>query len=425
MEIPILRYPLTLSIEKGFYFIYGQSFSTFEGGDVHWAKVTLPIKDTSYNFQGNKNIPSIKNEIMCLSKYNGTWVSLDKESKLLIYFNPKKYTYIAGNLSNTKEDPYTSVIGLLNISLPKFKFKSLTCEIFSFVEDLKKKERNKIKNRILDYYNKRNFSKLSSKTTSYSKTQLPEWIKFQPIGDFIAQNYYDLGEKRSKVPIKLLDVLDLVKDEQLYFSPFMTLKEEVLHCNTIYHELKKMILQFPLRKPKLKELKHFTKQMLLNFEEQIYGKDLGPLDLISWKALKLGLNLSKLIYNYQLITSTKERVKQGLYVFFKSGTAIGFIHSLRYTDFRKISSTEKDVNITKWAHYDELHLVSNTHFQKIKPFSSPSGDIKIDEGFKNDKNIYLVQLKDFKLDFVRVNTTEFPFTQGSSRINCLCNFSKH
>jgi len=288
---------------------------------------------------------------------------------------------------------------------------------------LKKSEKNKIKKRILDYYNNRNFSKLTSITTTYSKTQLPDWIKFQPVGDFIAQNYYDLGEKKSKRPIRLLDVLDLVKDEQLYYSPFMTLKEEVLHCHEIDEELKKMKLKFPLRKPKLKELKNFTKQMLMNFEENIYGRELGPLDLISWKAIKLGFNLSKLIYNYQMITSTKEKVKQGLYIFFKSGTALGFIHSLRYTDFFKLPSDARKIDIKKWVGYDLLYLVSKTHFQKVEPY--PSGVvITIDKEFENDKNIYLVQVKDYKLDFTRVNVTEFPFTQGTCRINCLCNFSK-
>jgi len=132
MEIPILRYPLTLAIEKDFYLIYGQAFSNFEGGDVPWAKVRLPIQDVDYHKLNDKST-SIKNEITCLSKYNGTWYSFDGGSKILIYFNPKKYFYIGGNLSKTKEAPFTTVVGLLNNSLPKFKFKSLTCEIFSFL----------------------------------------------------------------------------------------------------------------------------------------------------------------------------------------------------------------------------------------------------------------------------------------------------
>jgi hypothetical protein len=421
MDIPILKYPLLLEIENHFHLIYGQSYEPIEG-DVPWKEIQLPNKDEIY-YKFNDKERKISNKIKCLSNYNGVWVSNTK--KIFIHFNPKKYVFTFKSYGKNapmelKNPSRISVEGLLNGSIPKFTIKTLSCELNEHVLDLKKKEKDKIINKILDYYKNRNFSNYSQRVYPYE--HLPTWIQFQPVSDFIAHNYFDLTEHKIKKKIKLIDILSNVKDEQLYFSPYMTLKDELLHCNTIYTTLKKKIVQFILYKDVLTKLKRFVKQVMYNYQDNIVPKE-GLLDLISWKSLQLGLNESKLIFNYQQLTSLKDKICEGTYVFFKSGRAIGIIHCLGFKQWiplkRSITTT---LDLSKWELYNNLYIVSKTHYQKIGLLNESNMFIKLDKNFYKNKSFYLVQIKQYLNDIIKVNTKHFPFIKGSVRFNCLTTF---
>lgn len=414
-DFPILKYPVILEVENNFHLIYGQSYIPLEG-DVTWKEINLPTDEIYKKFDDRAR--KISKKIMCSCIFNGTWIS--DTQKLFIHFNPSKYFWSFQNFnrfSSEKVTPQLSVKGLLNFSIPKFTIKTLSCEIIEVFHDTKQQQWNKIEKKILDYYKNRDFGVYSQKKRPYKF--FPGQLQFQPVGDFIAQNYYNFKEyKKETKPIHLIDILNIVKDEQLYFSPVMSLKDEFDHCNVIYTQLREKIVDFPLYKQTLRELKQFVKQIMNNYQDNILTKH-GPLNTVAWKAIQLGLNMSKLIFNYKQITSYDELVKEGMYVFFKSGTAIGIIHCLGFKDSAKIFDN-RTVDVSKWKLYNNLWIISKTHCQKILSYSlDVSTIVQLDDKFKDDKVVYLVQIKLFSNDIIKVNTKHFPFINGSVRINCL------
>lgn len=391
-------------ISDNLKFAYGQDYNPYEC-DVAWRTVDLP-EDQVFSKEGE----TLKGTILCDSRYNGIWMS--KRSKLLIYFHPPKtlFRYFTPNIVSAR--------GLLNMSIRGYKNKPILCDFMDRLAEFQVKDRKKIEQRILKYLGDRNFRIGKHKRWDTPHPNFFRRYAMQPLPDYIASNYTNIDYNEVKV-MDLLDILKAVGDETLLYSPYMSPEDEYNHCHKIYTEIGRAKVEFSEHSTKLKELKEFVKSVILQL--QTYKSSYSVLDHISVKALELGFNLSKLIYNYTPLATLDENVKTGIYPFFKANKCMGITTTLLYKNPIRLKEGDT-ISLKGIDHHNNLYALYGKDRKEFKRIEAFSEELKVDDEMKKGKYIDIIQLQKYEYDIIRTNSKHFSTVTGSVRINPLATY---
>lgn len=390
--------------------VSGQEWNTIEC-NCPWEKVKLPASE---EFRRSDKNYTLSGTIKKHKKYNGMWKSSNYKLDVLII--PQKTTFFM---------PHS--LPLINYALIQHFVKK---HYLFFPQTKFGKPRKDKKKDILRFLNKLGFRK-------HFDIQTPTIFKrvtFEPMSEFVARDYFNEAFKEKKKKIENITELMLIHTPVLYYSPYMTDREQLDHLYTLIDKFSEM-----KKDDKMQQKYEEFDQIISEIRLTCAGGQKDSLDYISQYCRDyLKMDLSFKIYNYKPVDKLNVIAKNGLYLLRKFNMIPFMSHCVYYDKLIFLKQTKKRtfIDIGEWIGKKNKYLVEDVKktYIKIKDgvcsvsvngdqsFESKNIMKETEHKTNNFRILYLIQRQYFKNDCVTVNLPSLISVKGTMRVKCLCAF---